>query len=69
MKNKPFKTHVTESHSSIIAALLAKKHQPNWRMLLDDYRQHWVTRGYSGILSSIIDVYKETKLRLSLKST
>jgi hypothetical protein len=20
-----------------------KKHQPNWNMLLDDYRQHWVT--------------------------
>jgi RNA-directed DNA polymerase len=32
-----------------------KKHLPNWKMLLDDYRQHWVTWVYSGIPSSIIN--------------
>ena len=46
-----------------------KKHQPNWKMLLDDYRQHWVTWVYSGIPSSIIDFDKEAILRLFLKST
>ena len=47
-----------------------KKHLPNWKMLLDDYRQHWVTWGYSGIPSLIINSIKETYLlRLFLKST
>jgi RNA-directed DNA polymerase len=46
------------------------KHQPNWNMLLDDYRQRWVTWVYSGISSSIINFYNETNfLRLFLKST
>jgi RNA-directed DNA polymerase len=46
-----------------------KKHQPNWQMLLDDYRQHWVTWVYSGIPSSIIDFDSDTNfLRLLLKS-
>jgi hypothetical protein len=39
-----------------------KKYQPNWKMLLDDYRQHWVTWIYSGIPSSIIYFDKETIL-------
>ena len=47
-----------------------KKHQPNWQMLLDDYRQHWVTWFFSGIPSSIIDFDSESvSLRLFLKST
>jgi RNA-directed DNA polymerase len=47
-----------------------KKHQPNWKMLLEDYRQHWVTWVYSGIPSSIFDFNKETNyLRLFLNST
>jgi RNA-directed DNA polymerase len=37
-----------------------KKHQPNWKMLLDDYRQHWVTWVYSGIPSSIINFDSES---------
>ncbi|AOW77631.1 hypothetical protein A3Q34_12680 [Colwellia sp. PAMC 20917] len=46
-----------------------KKHQPNWKMLLDDYRQRWVTWVYSGIPSSIIDFENGTNfLRLFLKS-
>jgi RNA-directed DNA polymerase len=46
-----------------------KKHQPNWKMLLDDYRQRWVTWVYSGIPSSIIDFENGTNfLRLLLKS-
>jgi hypothetical protein len=36
------------------------EHQPNWKMLLDDYRQHWVTWVYSGIPSSILDIKCET---------
>jgi RNA-directed DNA polymerase len=44
------------------------KHQPNWKMLLDDYRQHWVTCVYSGIPSSILDIKCETNfLSLCLK--
>jgi hypothetical protein len=46
-----------------------KKHLPHSKMLLDDYRQHWVTWCYSGIPSSIINFDKETLLRLLLKST
>ena len=47
-----------------------KKHLPNWQMLLDDYRQHWVTWVYSGIPSSILNLVSiEIKLRLFLKST
>ncbi|UUO22030.1 hypothetical protein FGD67_01565 [Colwellia sp. M166] len=46
-----------------------KKHLPNWQMLIDDYRQHWVTWVYSGIPSSMINFNKETYLRLFLKST
>ena len=47
-----------------------KKHLPNWKMLLDDYRQHWGTWVYSGIPSSIINFDKEIYLlRLFLKST
>jgi hypothetical protein len=36
------------------------KHQPNWKMLLDDYRQRWVTWVYSGIPLSILDIKCET---------
>ena len=47
-----------------------KKHLPNWKMLFDDYRQHWVTWVYSGIPSSIINFDSESvNLRLFLKST
>ena len=47
-----------------------KKHLPNWKMLLDDYRQHWVTWVYSGISLSIINFdYESVELRLFLKST
>jgi hypothetical protein len=47
-----------------------KQHQPNLKMLLDDYRQHWVTWVYSGIPSSIINFDSESvNLRLFLKST
>jgi hypothetical protein len=47
-----------------------KKHLPNWKMLLDDYRQHWVTWVYSSIPSSIINFdYESVELRLFLKST
>jgi RNA-directed DNA polymerase len=47
-----------------------KKHQPNWKMLLDECRQHWVTWVYSGVPSSIICFDYETNfLRLFLKST
>jgi RNA-directed DNA polymerase len=47
-----------------------KKHLPNWKMLIDDYRQHWVTWVYSGIPSSIINFDTESvELRLFLKST
>jgi hypothetical protein len=47
-----------------------KKHLPNWKMLLDDYRQHWVTWVYSGIPSSIINFDRQSvELRLLLKST
>jgi RNA-directed DNA polymerase len=47
-----------------------KKHQPNWKMLLDDYRQYWVVWVYSGIPSSIISFDCGTNfLRLFLKST
>jgi RNA-directed DNA polymerase len=47
-----------------------KKHQPNWQMLLDDYRPRWLTWVYSGIPSSILDVNCETNyLRYFLKST
>ena len=45
-----------------------KKHLPNWKMLLDDYRQHWVTWVYSGIPSSMINFDTETNSRLFLKS-
>jgi RNA-directed DNA polymerase len=46
-----------------------KKHQPNWKMLLDDYRQRWVTWVYSGIPSSIIDFENGNNfLRSFLKS-
>jgi RNA-directed DNA polymerase len=47
-----------------------KKHQPNWKMLLDDYRQHWVTWVYSGIPFSIIFMDCETNsLNLFLRPT
>jgi len=47
-----------------------KKHLPNWKILLDDYRQHWFTSVYSGIPSSIINFdYESVELRLFLKST
>jgi RNA-directed DNA polymerase len=47
-----------------------KKHRPNWKMLLDDYRQRWLTWVYSGIPLSIIDFDNETNfLSLFLKST
>jgi RNA-directed DNA polymerase len=47
-----------------------KKHLPNWQMLLDDYRQHWVTWVLSGIPSSIINLDSEyVNLRLFLIST
>jgi RNA-directed DNA polymerase len=47
-----------------------KKHQPNWKMLLDDYRQRWLTWVYSGIPSSKLDVECETDFSsLFLKST
>jgi hypothetical protein len=47
-----------------------KKHLPNWKMLLDDYRQHWITWVYSGIPSSIINFDRQSvELRLFLKST
>jgi RNA-directed DNA polymerase len=46
-----------------------KKHQPNWKMLLDDYRQRWVTWVYSGIPSSIIDTERQTLDSLFFKST
>jgi RNA-directed DNA polymerase len=47
-----------------------KKHLPNWKMLLDDYRQHWVTWVYAGIPLSIIDFDSESiELRLFLKTT
>jgi hypothetical protein len=47
-----------------------KKHQPNWEMLLDDYRRRWVTWVYSGIPSSTIYFDRETNfLRLFLKAT
>jgi hypothetical protein len=39
---------------------LLKKHQPNWKMLLDDYRQHWVTWVYSSIPLTIIGFDNET---------
>ena len=59
-----------ENHTRRITQLYEqKKHLPNWKMLLDDYRQHWVTWVYSGIPSSIIDFDKETILRFFLKST
>jgi RNA-directed DNA polymerase len=46
------------------------KHQPNWKMLIDDYRQRWVTWVYSGIPLSIIDFDGGTNvLRLFLKTT
>lgn len=31
-----------------------KKHLPNWQMLLDDYRRHWVKWVYSGVPASMI---------------
>jgi RNA-directed DNA polymerase len=47
-----------------------KKHPPNWKMLLDDYRQHWLTWVYAGIPSSKLYVEYETNfLSLFLKST
>jgi RNA-directed DNA polymerase len=47
-----------------------KKHQPNWKMLLDDYRQHWLTCVYTCIPSSKLYVEYETNfLSLFLKST
>jgi hypothetical protein len=60
-----------ESHIRRITQLYEhKKHLPNWKMLLDDYRQHWVTWVYSGIPSSIINVdFKSIELRILLKST
>jgi len=60
-----------QNHISRITQLYEqKKHLPNWKMLLDDYRQHWVTWVYSGIPSSIIDFDTESvELRLFLKST
>jgi hypothetical protein len=45
-------------------------HQPNWKMLIDDYRQRWVTWVYAGIPSSIISFNNETNfLSLSLIAT
>ena len=47
-----------------------KKHLPNWKMLLDDYRQHWVTWVYAGIPLSIVEFDSESiELRLFLKTT
>ena len=46
-----------------------KKHLPNWQILLDDYRQRWVTWVYSGIPSSIIDTERQTLDSLFFKST
>jgi len=47
-----------------------KKHLPNWQMLIDDYRQHWITWVYSGIPSSMINFDRQSvNLRLFLKST
>jgi RNA-directed DNA polymerase len=47
-----------------------KKSHPNWKALLDDYRQRWVTWVYSGIPLSIINIDTESvNLRLLLKST
>jgi hypothetical protein len=60
-----------ESHICRLTQLYEqKKHQPNWKMLLDDYRQRWVTWVYSGIPSSIINFDTESvNLKLLLKST
>lgn len=60
-----------ENHIRRITLLYEqKKHLPNWKMLLDDYRQHWVTWVYSGIPSLIINFDSESvNLRLFLKST
>lgn len=58
-----------ENHISRLSQLYGQtEHQPNWKMLFDDYRQHWVTWVYSCI-PSIINFDSETKLRLFLKST
>jgi hypothetical protein len=34
----------------------------NWKMLLDDYQQHWITRIISGIPSSKINFDSEIKM-------
>ena len=69
MRRDSFDTEVRQLLSSINAALRAKKSTNEMKVLLDDYRQHWVTWVYSGIPSSIIKFDSETKLRLYLKST
>lgn len=47
-----------------------KKHLPNWQVLLDDYRRHWITWVYSGIESSIIHLnYQSLTLGRPLHST
>jgi RNA-directed DNA polymerase len=38
-----------------------KKRQPNWKMLLDDYRQRRVTWVYSDILSSTLNFERDKK--------
>jgi RNA-directed DNA polymerase len=60
-----------ESHIRRLTRLYEQnKHQPNWKMLLDDYRQHWVTWVNSGIPLSIFNFDTESvNLRLLHKST
>jgi RNA-directed DNA polymerase len=70
-EKKTVSKRTLENHIRRITQLYEqKKHLPNWKMLLDDYRQHWVTWVYSGIPSSIIyfDI-ESVNLRLFLKST
>jgi hypothetical protein len=33
-----------------------KKHQPNWKMLLDDYRQRWLQWVYAGLPQDFVDI-------------
>ena len=49
-----------------------KKHLPNWQMLLDDYRRHWIKWVYGGIESSIIkftnEMIKQQFLKFKVKT-
>ncbi|WP_252731868.1 reverse transcriptase domain-containing protein [Paraglaciecola arctica] len=66
VSNRTFKNHIRR----LSQLYEQKKHLPNWKMLLDDYRQHWLKWVYSGIPSSIINFDKESvESRLLLKST